>query len=55
MRRVLLTLFVLFLVALTAAMWYASQRGFTSKWRGYVREEFHKRGNKARQVLKKDG
>ena len=44
MRRVLLTLFALVLVALGAALWYASQRGFTSKWRGYVREEFRKRG-----------
>ena len=44
MRRVLLTLFALFLIALSFGMWYASQRGFTSKWRGYVREEFHKRG-----------
>lgn len=44
MRRVLLTLFVLFLAAALGGLWYASNKGFTSKWRGYVREEFHKRG-----------
>src|SRR4051794_22688833 len=44
MRRVLLTLFVLFLAATLGGLWYASKKGFTSKWRGYVKEEFHKRG-----------
>lgn len=44
MRRVLLTLFVLFLAVALGGLWYASNKGFTSKWRGYVREEFHKRG-----------
>ena len=44
MRRVLLTLFVLLLATALGGLWYASKKGFTSKWRGYVREEFHKRG-----------
>jgi len=44
MRRVLLTLFALFLATLLGALWYASEKGFTRKWRGYVTEEFRKRG-----------
>ena len=44
MRRVLLTLFALFLAATLGGLWYASNRGFTSKWRRYVTEEFRKRG-----------
>ncbi len=44
MRRVLLTLFALLLAVVLAALWYASEKGFTSKWRGYVTREFHKRG-----------
>ncbi|HSI14018.1 MAG TPA: AsmA-like C-terminal region-containing protein [Chthoniobacter sp.] len=44
MRRVLLTLFVLLLAVALGGLWYASKKGFTGKWRGYVREEFHKRG-----------
>lgn len=44
MRRVLLTLFVLLFALALGGLWYASKKGFTSKWRGYVREEFHKRG-----------
>ena len=43
-RRVLLTLFVLFLAVTLGALWYASNKGFTSKWRRYVTEEFRKRG-----------
>src|SRR5277367_1010156 len=44
MRRVLLTLFALFLAVTLSGLWYASNRGFTRKWRGRVSEEFHKRG-----------
>jgi hypothetical protein len=44
MRRVLLTLFALFLAVALAGLWYASERGFTSKWRRLVSEEFQKRG-----------
>ncbi len=44
MRRVLLTFLALFLVGLLAALWYAADRGFTKKWRGYVSGEFRKRG-----------
>ncbi|MEP6670361.1 MAG: hypothetical protein ABJF10_14470 [Chthoniobacter sp.] len=44
MRRVLLTLFALFLAVALGGLWYASKRGFTAKWRRYVSEEFHKRG-----------
>jgi hypothetical protein len=44
MRRVLLTLFALFLTLTLAALWYASDRGFTSKWRRRVSQEFQKRG-----------
>jgi hypothetical protein len=43
-RRVLLTLFALFLAVALGALWYASEKGFTRKWRGYVTEEFRKRG-----------
>lgn len=43
-RRVLLTLLALFLAVVGGALWYASNKGFTSKWRGYVSEEFRKRG-----------
>ena len=43
-RRVLLTLFALFLAVALGALWYASERGFTNKWRNYVTEEFRKRG-----------
>ncbi len=44
MRRVLFTLLALFLAVTGGALWYASNKGFTSKWRGYVSEEFRKRG-----------
>lgn len=44
MRRVLLTFFALFLAGLVGALWYAADRGFTKKWRGYVSGEFRKRG-----------
>jgi len=44
MRRVLLTLFALFVIVGIGALWYASHQGFTSKWRRYVSEEFRKRG-----------
>src|SRR3954447_5400054 len=43
-RRVLLTLFALILAAVLGALWYAYDKGFTRKWRGYVAEEFRKRG-----------
>jgi hypothetical protein len=44
MRRVLLSLFALFFAGALSALWYASEKGFTRKWRGYVSEEFRKRG-----------
>ncbi len=44
MRRVLLTLFALFAAAFLGALWYAAEKGFTKKWRGYVSDEFRKRG-----------
>ena len=44
MRRVLLTLFALLFAALLGAGWYAYHKGFTSKWRGIVTNEFRKRG-----------
>ena len=44
MRRVLLTLFAIFLAAFLGAGWYVYARGFTKKWRTAVTEEFRKRG-----------
>ena len=44
MRRVLLTIFALLLAVLLGAGWYAYHKGFTSKWRGLVTNEFRKRG-----------
>ena len=44
MRRVLLTFFALLLAGLLGAGWYAYHKGFTSKWRGLVTNEFRKRG-----------
>jgi hypothetical protein len=44
MRRVLLTLLALIAVALLGAGWYAYHQGLTHTWRGYVAEEFRKRG-----------
>jgi hypothetical protein len=43
-RRILFALFVIILGGLTAAAWYAYDKGFTKKWRGYVTEEFRKQG-----------
>jgi len=43
-RRVLLTLFALIVAVTAGALWYAYEKGFTSKWRNYVTEEFRKRG-----------
>ena len=44
MRRVLLILLTLLAAALLGAGWYAYDKGFTSKWRGLVTNEFRKRG-----------
>ncbi len=44
MRRVLLTLIALLATTLLGAGWYAYHKGFTSKWRGIVTNEFRKRG-----------
>ena len=44
MRRVLLTLLALLAATLLGAGWYAYHKGFTSKWRGIVTNEFRKRG-----------
>ncbi len=44
MRRVLLILLALLAATLLGAGWYAYDKGFTSKWRGIVTNEFRKRG-----------
>ena len=44
MRRVLLTVFAIFLAVLLGTAWYVYNRGFTKKWRTTVMEEFRKRG-----------
>ena len=44
MRRLWLSLLLLLSAGLLAAGWYAYDRGFTRKWRGYVAAEFRKRG-----------
>lgn len=44
MRRLWLSLLMLLACGLVAAGWYAYDRGFTRKWRGYVAAEFRKRG-----------
>ena len=44
MRRVLLILLALLAATLLGAGWYAYHKGFTSKWRGIVTNEFRKRG-----------
>jgi hypothetical protein len=44
MRRVFLVLIALVFVGLLGAGWYASERGLTRKWRGFVSGEFRKRG-----------
>jgi AsmA-like C-terminal region len=44
MRRVLLTILTLLAATLLSASWYAYDKGFTSKWRGIVTNEFRKRG-----------
>lgn len=44
MRRVLIAFFILLLGGLTATAWYAYDKGFTKKWRGFITEEFRKQG-----------
>ena len=44
LRRILILCLVLLGAGITAAGWYAYHRGFTHKWRGFVVEEFRKRG-----------
>ncbi len=44
MRRILLALFVLVLGGMTAASWYAYDKGFTKSWRALVADEFRQRG-----------
>jgi hypothetical protein len=44
MRRVFYALFAIVVAGLLAAGWYAYQKGFTKKWRGFVATEFRKRG-----------
>ncbi|RYD82885.1 MAG: hypothetical protein EOP84_08775, partial [Verrucomicrobiaceae bacterium] len=44
MRRVLIAVFVLLLGGLTATAWYAYDKGFTKKWRGFITGEFRKHG-----------
>jgi hypothetical protein len=44
MRRLFLVLLTLVFSGLLGAGWYAYERGFTRKWRGFVSGEFRKRG-----------
>lgn len=44
MRRVFYALFAIIVASLLAAGWYAYNKGFTKKWRGFVTTEFRKRG-----------
>lgn len=44
MRRVFFAISVLLLGGLIAVAWYAYDKGFTRKWRGYITEEFRKQG-----------
>ena len=44
MRRVLPTFLALLTAVVFGAGWYAYHKGFTSKWRGLVTNEFRKRG-----------
>jgi hypothetical protein len=44
MRRVLHALFAIVVAGILAAGWYAYNKGFTRKWRGFVATEFRKRG-----------
>jgi hypothetical protein len=43
-RRLLLTLLALAFATLIGGFWYAYDKGFTRKWRGFVTDEFRKRG-----------
>jgi len=44
LRRLGILAVALVMTALLWAGWYAYERGFTRKWRGFVTSEFHKRG-----------
>jgi hypothetical protein len=44
MRRVFYALFAILVAGFLAAGWYAYNKGFTKKWRGFVATEFRKRG-----------
>jgi hypothetical protein len=44
MRRSVLIFLALLFAVLLAAAWYASDKGFTKKWRQFVTSEFRKRG-----------
>jgi hypothetical protein len=44
MRRVIYAIFAIVVAGLLAASWYAYNKGFTRKWRGFVATEFRKRG-----------
>src|SRR5262245_40690008 len=44
MRRVIYALFAIAAAGFLAAGWYAYNKGFTKKWRGFVAAEFRKRG-----------
>jgi hypothetical protein len=44
MRRPVLIFLALLFAGLVAAAWYASDKGFTKKWRQFVTSEFRKRG-----------
>src|SRR5687767_11548145 len=44
MRRFVWILALLLLGGVLAATWYAYDKGFTKKWRGFVMDEFRKRG-----------
>jgi hypothetical protein len=44
MRRFIYALFAVMVAGLLVASWYAYNKGFTRKWRGFVATEFRKRG-----------
>jgi hypothetical protein len=44
MRRFFYALFAILVAGALAAGWYAYNKGFTKKWRGFVATEFRKRG-----------
>ena len=44
MRRLVLAVLALLVAAAIGGAWYAYEKGFTKKWRSFVRDEFRERG-----------